>query len=174
MRAWVLAGVVGAAPLAFAAEAGRADAEREAQTLSGALSELVGRFARMDKKMLRAAALKLRAFNGEMAEMLLVEQDANTRARLGVARTELSIYYVRNGNAYPRQPSSVPVLYLREHDSGREVRTLKKVRSRPDLERQLINSGRWTYVADPASKLFGTLLIDCSHDDGQGQPWSKL
>ena len=34
------------------------------------------------------------------------------------------------------------------------------------------DSGQWLYVNDPKSKNFGTLIIDCTHQDEKGTPWS--
>jgi prepilin-type N-terminal cleavage/methylation domain-containing protein len=37
----------------------------------------------------------------------------------------------------------------------------------------LTDTGGWAYVNDPASPLFGTLLINCSHADSKDKVWAE-
>ncbi|MFC1679697.1 hypothetical protein ACFL2T_05755 [Elusimicrobiota bacterium] len=103
------------------------------------------------------------------------------KGRLGDIRQAL-VRYRRDNDGYPRKPkaltkggkymTSIPYATLSQHERTRSVRVLKKVADQADLTSRLEDSGKWLYVGDEESPLFGTLIIDCTHKDSRGMPWS--
>ena len=111
------------------------------------------------------------------------ELEGAAKGSLGAVRSALAIYY---GDLEGRYPESLDMLtvnmkYLREvpaleiggHKRTTMVTRLRNVRSQAELEAQLKDTGGWGYVSDPDSPLFGTLIIDCRHNDERGMPWFK-
>jgi hypothetical protein len=59
---------------------------------------------------------------------------------------------------------AVPELKLKRHPAAFRIRNA----AGPGL----LDTGSWAYVNDPASAAFGTVFIDCAHQDEKGRYWS--
>ena len=96
--------------------------------------------------------------------------NGETRGQLGLFRQAISDYKSQKGK-FPTSLSDMgiplPLLHLFDtpHVPNREIRntTLHEVR----------DSGQWLYDNQPEDSGFGTLIMDCSHSDDRGRPWSS-
>jgi hypothetical protein len=107
------------------------------------------------------------SWTGVFHDLPLKSAIAAQRRNLQEARDSLSLY-VRENTAVPADLSPVlpvmPALKLpvTPHKPGSEVR----VSTFADIQ----DSGQWLYVADSSAPV---ILIDCTHLDHKGKPWSS-
>ena len=163
--------------------------------LQAAISEvmLTLRAVSMQTSRLQGPALArlsrdLRAVDADLARSLGPEAVAKARGArkegaakgsLGAIRSALSIYYGDKEGVYPasldalppKYLGSIPTLQLPDHQPSSAWRAIGGVGSMADIQGKLEDSGQWLYVSEPSSPMFGTVLIDCTHNDSRGRPW---
>ncbi|UPT73971.1 MAG: hypothetical protein M0D55_19420 [Elusimicrobiota bacterium] len=143
---------------------------------------------RVSGEDLRALADSLKAIDKDLGEVVGPEnlrkarsarKEGGAKGNLGAIRSALSIYYGDKEGKYPaavrelipKYLARIPELELPEHKPSDGIRVLKSVGSMEELKNQLTDSGQWTFVLDPDSKIDGTVLIDCTHKDSRGSQW---
>lgn len=100
---------------------------------------------------------------------------------LSDVRSALTLYSVEHDGLYPPRLEAlatkyirkIPALALPHHPHGAPTRLIDKLGDKEALQ-ELKDSGGWLYVSDPTSPMYGSLLIDCTHQSGSGEEWYKL
>ena len=105
-------------------------------------------------------------------------EQANFKAVLGSLRSALTIYYGDN-LAYPvddldslvsskKYLNNLPLLDLpgTNHPENRHVTLVTSSTS-------LTDTGGWAYINDSQSKEWGTVLINCTHQDSKEKNWNE-
>ncbi|HAH07732.1 MAG TPA: hypothetical protein DCM05_14625 [Elusimicrobia bacterium] len=118
-----------------------------------------------------------------LKKILAVQAESRAKGALGSVRAALAVFSGDSEGRYPvdlRQLTengkflkALPEIEVAGHARGAKVRLLTRVRDQFDLEGQLEDSGGWLYVADRDSPLYGTVVIDCTHEDSRGVPWYR-
>ena len=96
--------------------------------------------------------------------------DGETRGQLGVLRQAI-IEFQKQKGTYPTTLSDLgtPVprlkLFSLPHAPSPEVRHAALT--------EITDSGHWLYDNQPQDPGFGTVIIDCWHQDDRGRPWSS-
>lgn len=106
-------------------------------------------------------------------------REGATRGAAGSIRSALGIYYGDN-SAFPtddlssltedkRYIDNLPVVKLPGtlHPENRHVSVGASTAA------AVTDTGGWAYVNDPASPSYGTLLINCNHEDSKGRRWDE-
>jgi general secretion pathway protein G len=106
-------------------------------------------------------------------------KEGATRGSLTALRSALNIYYGDN-TLYPsddlasltankKYVDNLPVVKLpgTTHPDNRRVNVGASTATAVD------DTGGWAYVNDPASPSFGTLLVNCTHEDSKGKSWAE-
>lgn len=137
------------------------------------------------EKGLQALNEKLQALADPEALKKIRSVQAEQRAKgaLSAVRSALSVFFGDSEGLYPvdlrqlteggKYLKELPSVETGGHPRSSKVRLLTRVRDQYDLEGQLEDSGGWLYVADRDSPLFGTVVIDCTHEDSRGVPWYR-
>jgi len=120
-------------------------------------------------------------------------KDLNTRKKqlgsliiLGKLRESLSKYYFQTEGRYPKNLESllkikefnpIPGLILGEHQPKSEIHIynedicLNSLEVNPD---QILDTGKFGYVANKKAKCFGRIFIDCIHYDYKKRQWCSF
>ncbi|HBA61111.1 MAG TPA: hypothetical protein DCZ92_09890 [Elusimicrobia bacterium] len=127
------------------------------------------------------AAIAIPKFAGLSAKA----KEGATKGKLSAIRSALMIYY---GDAEGKFPASLEELtvdgkYLKEipacecpklHPASAEVVYITESDGE-GMDAFLRDTGRWIYMADPKSKDWGTVLVDCTHKDSRGdKKWNEF
>lgn len=104
---------------------------------------------------------------------------SSAKRTLGSMRSALSIFYGDAEGEYPshltelvpRHLPALPPLDLPGHERTETVLILD-ARDDEELQGQLEDTGGWAYVADPHSRMYGMVVIDCTHADASGRTLS--
>lgn len=106
-------------------------------------------------------------------------KEGATRGGLASLRSALTIYYGDN-TFYPSDDLSALTLNRRYIDNlplvklpGTGHPENRHVTVGASTAAAMTDTGGWSYVNDPASMAFGTLLINCSHADSAGKLWDE-
>jgi hypothetical protein len=112
-----------------------------------------------------------------------VQAEGRAKGALAAVRAALSIFYGDSEGQYPvdlrqltengKYLKELPPIEVAGHPRGAKIRLLTRVKDQFDLESQLDDSGQWLYVSDRNSSLYGTIVIDCTHEDSRGVPWYR-
>jgi len=106
-------------------------------------------------------------------------REGATRGAAGSVRSAIGIYYGDN-SAFPtddlsclteakRYIDNLPVVKLpgTVHPENRHVSVGASTAA------AITDTGGWAYVNDPDSPSYGTLLINCTHEDSKGKRWDE-
>ncbi|MBI5624728.1 MAG: hypothetical protein HY924_13195 [Elusimicrobia bacterium] len=132
--------------------------------------------------LLEGLVTKLESMLGpeQVKQVRAQEREGSAKGSLGAIRSALSIYYGDREGIYPSDPnqeltpkylSSIPEIELAHHQASRKFRLVKEMKAGAELSSVIQDGGSWLYIADPKSKLFGMVVIDCSHRDSRGKEW---
>lgn len=110
-----------------------------------------------------------------------VVPDKDVSAALSDLRSALTLYSAEHGGAYPARLEALVPKYLKDlpqpalaqHAQAPGPRRLDKLGDVEALDAQVKDSGAWLYVSDPDSPLYGSLLLDCTHQNALGEAWFK-
>jgi len=112
----------------------------------------------------------------KFAEIIRRSNEAATRGNLGALRAALTAYRKDMGGRYPahvtelllggRYLLSVPKAKVPPHHKDSNSVRLGLHASDSD------DSGGWAYVAEPSSKDWGTVFVNCTHTDTKEASWS--
>lgn len=102
-------------------------------------------------------------------------------AQIADMRSALTLYSVEHNGDFPKTLEAMVPKYLKQiptpavpnHKTPPAPRQLPKVGEVDVLDGEIHDTGAWIYVSDPASPLYGSLLIDCTHQNSSGQEWFK-
>ena len=109
-------------------------------------------------------------------ELIRKSNEAVTKGNLAAVRSALGIHHREANGAYPYHPVALTA-------GGRYLSVLPRARTpklHPDSDAValvasaggLTDAGGWAYLADPASKDYGTFVVNCTHTDTRGSAWS--
>jgi len=112
----------------------------------------------------------------QFARARLRAKELDTRKALTALRSALAAYHKDMGGRYPAHVSelllgdkylrSVPKAKVPPHHMDSDSVRLALHSSDSD------DSGGWAYVAEPSSKDWGTVFVNCTHTDIKGASWS--
>ena len=117
----------------------------------------------------------------EMRKLKAQSAEGRFKGDLGAIRSALSIFYGDKEGLYPSDPntelipkymSQIPEIHLEHHQASKTIRIITQFNGK-DLKSAVEDTGRWTYVGDPASPNFGSIFIDCSHNDAKDRVWHQ-
>lgn len=99
-----------------------------------------------------------------------VERCRHAIARLHAIRSALEVYKADNkdksparlGDLLPKYLNQIPVIELPGHSKTDSVFEVTGVQSK-DIEEYVTDTGGWLYFSNPDSKLFGTIILNCTH-----------
>ena len=130
-----------------------------------------------------ASGNSLREVQARLDVLIRKAHEGMTKGNLGAIRSALSIYYGDHEGRYPASLDEltvdgkylvrVPSAVTGKHDSTNGVVILDRVADEADLLRQVRDTGKWLYVADEDSPMFGTIVVDCTHTDSTGRVWHR-
>jgi uncharacterized RDD family membrane protein YckC/type II secretory pathway pseudopilin PulG len=124
--------------------------------------------------------------NPDLANMKSLADEGAAKARLGVLRSALSMYYAGAGGSYPADlnalaPKYIPAIEpagVPQHPDaagvqvyGAEVCSGSKEPGAGLDGAKLHDTGKWGYVVAPKAPCDGTVFIDCTHTDSKGSAW---
>jgi hypothetical protein len=114
----------------------------------------------------------------KVRDLLRYSDEGATRGNLGAMRSALSIYYGDYDGRYPREIDAL----TRNGKYLRSVPTAKlwgPRNTRPHPESDAVaygieptDAGGWLYNNEPKDPNFGTLVVNCTHQDSRGSVWS--
>ena len=133
-----------------------------------------------------AMVVAFMAMNPRMKELVQKSGEGATKGNLGALRSMASIYYGDHEGVYPpdlsfykpRDGGAFPRTRIAAHPGSDRVELYgdsacdASDRSRPQIRGgALKDSGGWGYVADSKSPCWGTVFVDCTHQDSKGKEW---
>ncbi|TBR17829.1 hypothetical protein EPO15_16090 [bacterium] len=112
----------------------------------------------------------------KFAELIRKSNEGATKGNLGSIRSALSILYEDQEGSYPYHPVVLTA-------DGKYLKSLPRAKTpnfHPDSDKVslvasaagLDDAGGWAYLADPESKAYGTIFVNCTHTDTKGSVWS--
>jgi len=118
----------------------------------------------------------------KLTAMVARSKEGATKGNLGSIRSALAVYYADNEGAYPEDAleslenggkyiSGIPAVNIYDtfrHPPGSGVAPIASLGS------ILPDTGGWAYVYSRSSPDWGKVVINCSHPDLNGQPWSRF
>jgi uncharacterized RDD family membrane protein YckC len=126
---------------------------------------------------------------GKFKTLKLKSGEGATKGNLGSLRSAISIYYGDMEGQYPatldalvgpKWIAAIPQTKLADHAEtaawtpyGAEVCTGKTEYGSEIDATKLKDTGGWGYVADPQAKCWGTIFVDCTHQDTKGRRWPE-
>lgn len=125
---------------------------------------------------------------GRFKELAVKSKEGANKGGLGMLRSAASIYYGDAEGAYPagldalvpKYIESIPAVKAEPHAEstawtayGDELCTGKSEYGQELDPAKLKDTGGWGYVADPNSKCWGMIFVDCSHKDTKGKYWTE-
>ncbi|MFA5974754.1 MAG: prepilin-type N-terminal cleavage/methylation domain-containing protein [Elusimicrobiota bacterium] len=119
----------------------------------------------------------------QFANMVSKSQEGATKGNLGSIRSALSIYYGDNEGVYPVAAASLAVLttaqkYMQSIPSATLPRTTNNGAGHGTsaaVVNTLGDAGGWYYNNDNSatSTTYGSLVVNCSHNDLKSSPWTS-
>jgi hypothetical protein len=103
-------------------------------------------------------------------DLLRTSADGAAKGHLAMLRQAVTDYHAKTG-VYPKDLGALGIdipelrLYATPHPYSRTVRYVGTL--------ALADRGEWLYVNLPGGADFGSMKIDCTHQDQQGRPWSS-
>lgn len=125
----------------------------------------------------------------KFSNLTRLSNEGATKGNLGAMRSALAIYYGDKKGYYPQNIlalteggkylSTIPTLKTPPHHPpsneveiyGAEVCSGSSEYGASLKGRNLRDTGKWGYVADPNAHCFGELFVDCTHQDAKGKAW---
>ena len=139
--------------------------------LDSLAAELIKLDARV-KNLLGPALLK--ELEDREKEQELRARIAGAKEALAAARSAIILYYGDLEGKYPASPAALvpsylpamPELELPGHEKTAAIAVTDDAGT--DLSKAVTDSGGWLYFANPGSRYFGMLILNCSHKDDAG------
>lgn len=135
-----------------------------------------------------AAAVGIGGF-GKFKTLAAKSGEGATKGNLGSLRSALAIYYGDAEGKYPERLdaivdpkyiSEIPKTKLADHSPtdwwtpyGAEVCTGSTQFGSEIDAGKIKDTGGWGYVSDPNAKCWGTVFVDCTHQDSKGKRWPE-
>ena len=120
---------------------------------------------------------------GVVAVSSATPAEGAAKGNLGAIRSALSIYYGDQQGVYPKSLSQltdnakylahIPKIKVGDHPESDSVLVVTGIKDMSELKGKLTDKGGWAFVADPASPLAGTIVINCTHRDTRGTEWYR-
>ena len=125
---------------------------------------------------------------GKIKELAVKSGEGVTKGNLGSLRAALSISYGEAEGVYPATLDALTPQYIpaipktklgdhKETDAwtpyGAEVCTGSTEYGSEIDSTKLKDTGGWGYVVDPKAKCYGSVFVDCTHQDTKGKRWPE-
>ncbi|HNW45236.1 MAG TPA: hypothetical protein PKI19_12075 [Elusimicrobiales bacterium] len=130
-------------------------------------------------KLLGRIDKQLSAIANDKSVELYFQQKGTSAAKGALAgfRYAIGQYYADNNGDFPIDPQDLIPKYLSSFSKIKtfghsqvtdNVKIISGINTNEALYSKVDDSGGWLYVGDRNSKLWGTLVINCSHKDDKG------
>lgn len=142
------------------------------------LGEALAALESADARLATVVPDRLLKTSAERADSLLKKvREGEAKGHLGALKAELAIFYGNTEGTYPKDLKEllpkhlkeIPKLNLPHHSPTSQVRVVDEAKG-DKIDPFVKDSGGWLYIGDDSSKLWGEIVIDCTHPDVKGKP----